>query len=113
MAIQISGTTVINDSRQLQNVASLDATTTASIKSAVGGGGSVTATASGSIANGDTVVLNSNGTVSAVTGSEVAGSVGSESSNFNSANTEIHDALLILVLIKCLFYLKKRFLLII
>ena len=78
MAIQISGTTVINDSRQLQNVASLDATTTASIKSAVGGGASITAVASGTLANGDTVILNSNGTVSAITGSEIAGAKGSD-----------------------------------
>lgn len=92
MAIQISGTTVINDSRQLQNVASLDATTTASIKSAVGGGGSVTATASGSIANGDTVVLNSNGTVSAITGSEIAASVGSETTFF-STTTKTYRAI--------------------
>lgn len=33
MAIQISGTTVVNDSRQLQNIASLDATTSATINS--------------------------------------------------------------------------------
>ena len=38
MAIQISGTTVVNDSRQLQNIASLDSTTTATIASAAGGG---------------------------------------------------------------------------
>jgi|11BtaG_2_1085332.scaffolds.fasta_scaffold01348_3 hypothetical protein len=74
-----------------------------------------TAVASGTLANGDTVVLNSNGTVSAVTGSEVAGSVGSESSTFTSANTEIFDALFdpstnkVLVLFKELvspYYLK-------
>lgn len=35
MAIQISGTTVINNSRQLQNIASLDATSTTNIKAAV------------------------------------------------------------------------------
>ena len=34
MAIQISGTTVVNNSRQLQNIASLDATTTTTISSA-------------------------------------------------------------------------------
>jgi len=39
MAIKIIGTTVVNDSRQLQNIASLDATTSATISSAVGGGG--------------------------------------------------------------------------
>ena len=37
MAIQISGTTVVNNSRQLQNIASLDSTTTATIAAAVGG----------------------------------------------------------------------------
>lgn len=41
MAIKVSGTTVINDSRQLQNVASLDATTTATISAVAGGGISI------------------------------------------------------------------------
>lgn len=39
MAIQISGTTVVNDSRQLQNIASVDATTAAVIAENAGGGG--------------------------------------------------------------------------
>lgn len=40
MAIKISGTTVINDSRQLQNVASVDTTTVDTLKAAgLGGGG--------------------------------------------------------------------------
>lgn len=39
MAIQISGTTVINNSRQLQNIASVDATTAAVIAANAGGGG--------------------------------------------------------------------------
>lgn len=38
MAINISGTTVINNSRQLQNIASLDSTTAATIGAAAGGG---------------------------------------------------------------------------
>ena len=38
MAIQISGTTVINNSRQLQNIASVDATTAAVIAANAGGG---------------------------------------------------------------------------
>ena len=38
MAIKVNGTTVINDSRQLQNVASLDATTVAAIGAAGVGG---------------------------------------------------------------------------
>lgn len=37
MAIQISGTTVVNDSRQLQNIASVDATTAAVIAANAGG----------------------------------------------------------------------------
>ena len=39
MAIQISGTTVVNNSRQLQNIASVDATTAATIAANAGGGG--------------------------------------------------------------------------
>ena len=38
MAINISGTTVINNSRQLQNIASLDSATAAVIGAAAGGG---------------------------------------------------------------------------
>tara|TARA_R110000737_G_scaffold4874_1_gene15810 strand:- start:1617 stop:2411 length:795 start_codon:yes stop_codon:yes gene_type:complete len=38
MAIQVSGTSVINNSRQLQNIASLDATTAATVAAAAGGG---------------------------------------------------------------------------
>jgi len=47
MAIQISGTTVVNDSRQLQNIASLDSTTTATISAAAGGPNVQTFTSSG------------------------------------------------------------------
>jgi len=38
MAIKVSGTSVINDSRQLQNIASLDSATTTVIAAAAGGG---------------------------------------------------------------------------
>ena len=38
MAIQISGTTVVNNSRQLQNIASLDSTTTTTLQGAGLGG---------------------------------------------------------------------------
>ena len=37
MALQVSGTTVVNNSRQLQNIASLDNTTTNTIAAAAGG----------------------------------------------------------------------------
>jgi len=67
MAIQISGTEVISNSRGLNNIASVDATTAASISAAgVGGGGTYDFVASGAIASGDVVALNSNGTVSVI-----------------------------------------------
>lgn len=67
MAIKVGGTTVIDDSRQLSNIASVDATTVAALGAAgVGGGGEVDFVASGAISNGDVVVLNSDGTVSVV-----------------------------------------------
>ena len=67
MAIKVNGTEVISDSRALNNIASVDATTAASINAAgVGGGATHQATASGALANGDLVIVNSNGTVSAV-----------------------------------------------
>ena len=75
MAIQIGGTEVISNTRQLKNIGSLDATTTATIGAAAGGG-SITATASGAISAGDPVVLNTNGTVSTVSGSAVYEDIG-------------------------------------
>lgn len=67
MAIQIGGQTVINNSKGLEQITSIDATTAASITAAgVGGGGTQDFTASGAISAGDVVALNSNGTVSAV-----------------------------------------------
>ena len=48
MAIKVSGTTVVNDSRELQNIATLDSTTTTTISNAVGGGAAIqTFTSSG------------------------------------------------------------------
>jgi hypothetical protein len=47
-SIKVSGTTVVNDSRELQNIATLDSTTATTISSAVGGGAAVqTFTSSG------------------------------------------------------------------
>jgi len=75
MAIQISGTEVISNSRGLNNIASVDATTAASISAAgVGGGGTLDFTADGAISAGDVVVLNSDGTVSTVTETTVSAS---------------------------------------
>jgi len=73
MAIKISGTTVIDDSRNITDVENVgDANTVyfgdgSNLTGA--GGGSITATASGTLANGDTVVLNSDGTVSTISSS--------------------------------------------
>ena len=75
MAIQVNGTTVINNSRALTNITSVDATTAAAIGNAgVGGGGSIELVADGSISAGDPVGITSTGkvkTVSAVESNEV------------------------------------------
>jgi len=73
MAIKVSGTTVIDDSRQLSNIASVDATTVAALGSAgVGGGGGVVSlqASGGNISQGDIVALNTDGTITAI---DVAG----------------------------------------
>jgi len=70
MAIKISGTTVINDSRNItdvENFGNSDTVYTGDGSSLTGiQAGSTTLTASGAISNGDPVVINSNGTVSTV-----------------------------------------------
>jgi hypothetical protein len=72
MAIKVNGTTIIDDSRQLTNIASVDSVSVAALGAAGVGGGSHSATASGAIAAGSTVMVNPNGTLSQVTGSEVS-----------------------------------------
>ena len=77
MALKVGGTEVVDNSRGLKNIATVDATTAASITAAgVGGGGSGTAdlTASGAISDNDFVVLNTNGTVSTVAITKAASS---------------------------------------
>lgn len=77
MAIQVGGTTVVNDSRELQNIATLDSTTTTTITNAVGGGASVqTFTSSG------TWTKPSSGTVAMVTA--IAGGGGGGNSYYYS-----------------------------
>jgi len=97
MAFQINTTEVISDTLGLNNIASIDATTAASISAAgVGGGGTIDFTASGAISAGDVVVLNSNGTVSTVTETAVAASDGSSNaiggSIYNYWSTACYDA---------------------
>jgi hypothetical protein len=77
MAIRVGGTDVIDNSLGLKNIASVDATTADAISAAGVGGGKADFVASGTIANGDVVILNSDGTVTSagleptVVGSEI------------------------------------------
>ena len=68
MAIKVSGTTVIDDSRQLTNIASVDATTVAALSSAGvgGGGGLVSLTSDGAIDARDPVILTGTGEAASV-----------------------------------------------
>ena len=68
MAIKVGGTEVVDNNRQLKNIASVDATTVAALGTAGvgGGGGKFSATADGAIAIGKPVTLQSNGTVKQV-----------------------------------------------
>ena len=87
MAIKVGGTTVVDDSRGLTNIATVDATTAAAISAAgVGGGGEHDFVASGAIANGDVVSLNSDGTVSVVAADGNAAVIGNDSvfNNYSS-----------------------------
>jgi len=61
MAIKVNGTTVINDSRQLQNVASLDATTVAAIGAAGVGGASTLISDNVSVGTGATFTISFSG----------------------------------------------------
>ena len=80
MAIKVQGTTVIDDSRNLQNVPNVNLTGNVYANTFIGdssnlvnlpaSGGSITATASGTLANGDKVIVNSDGTVSVVSGQD-------------------------------------------
>jgi hypothetical protein len=92
MAIQISGTEVISNSRGLNNIASVDATTAASISAAgVGGGGTQDFTATGAIASGDVVGLRSDGTVEVISGTSQTENLGSLTT-FNSSNSTFSAA---------------------
>jgi|13_taG_2_1085334.scaffolds.fasta_scaffold04334_5 hypothetical protein len=59
MAIKVGGTTVIDDSRALNNITSVDATTVAALGTAgIGGGGGIELIASEALAIGDNVAFN-------------------------------------------------------
>jgi hypothetical protein len=86
MAIKVGGTTVINDSRALNNITSVDATTVAALGTAgVGaGGGKFTATADGAIASGKPVALQANGTVKQI--AEVVNDIGTPTASGQYTN---------------------------
>jgi hypothetical protein len=85
MAYKVSGTTVINNSRGLENITSVDSTTATAIGNAGVGGGTVQMTADGSISAGDVVGITSNGSVS--TTSPIFGPT-STSYTMNSGTTD-------------------------
>ncbi len=89
MAIQVSGTQVIGNSRDLTNIASVDATTVTALENAgVGASGVFSFTASGSISAGKPVILNTNGTVSQVSGNLTATNfVGMSTASYTSGQT--------------------------
>ena len=108
MAIKVSGTTVIDDSRNLQNTVNVNATGNAYANTFIGdgsqltnlpaGGSSTKLVASGTLADGSTVVVNADGTVSttgfgsASTGSAVTFESGNAyyiSSSYDSTNGKI------------------------
>jgi hypothetical protein len=75
MALQVSGYTVVNNSRNLTNITGVDATTAAAISAGgVGGGGEQTFTAAAAVSTGDIVGLRSDGKVQTMETLDTAGS---------------------------------------
>ena len=73
MAIKVGGTEVVDNNRQLKNIASVDSATVTALGAAgVGGGSSFDATMSGSVADGKPMILKTDGTLEAVGESAVA-----------------------------------------
>ena len=88
-SVQLNGTEIVDSTRQLKNIASVDATTVAALGAAGvgGGGGVIEVTASENIAAGDVVVLNSSGQSSKVGYSADADSVSEETLSVSSLNS--------------------------
>jgi len=97
MAIKVSGTTVVDDSRNLQNLVNLNTSGNVYANTFVGdadqltnlpaSGGSFEAIASGTLSDGSTVIVNADGTVSAVGGDPYTASLGSRTT-FDSGQGE-------------------------
>ncbi len=99
MALKVGGTTVINDSRQLSNIASVDSTTVAALGAAgIGGGGGIELTAAENVVEGDTLAMDfSTGKVKKVTR---VGGLGSSTGDYvydssQSSNLQIYDLITI------------------
>ena len=98
MAIKVSGTTVIDDNRNLKNSVNLNAAGNVYANTFIGdgsqltnlppSGGTVTATASGTLSDGSAVVVNADGTVSVIAddATNVSESIGTASQFASSSN---------------------------
>ena len=92
MAIKISGTTVIDNSQNITNAGIVTATSFTGDGSQLtnlpgGGGNTLEATASGTLADGSKVIVNADGTVSVVAQTETTGSGVESPVVFNSTTT--------------------------
>ena len=85
MAIQVSGSTVIHDSQDVQVSGMFTASSfvgdASQLTNLPASGGTLEATASGTLADGSKVIVNADGTVSVITQTNVAASVGSPQSD--------------------------------
>ena len=97
MAIKISGTTVIDNSQNITNVGVVTATSFTGDGSQLtnlpgGGGNTLEATASGTLADGSKVIVNTDGTVSVVTQTETTGAGAGTPAVFESDTTYDNSA---------------------
>ena len=92
MAIKVGGTTVVDDSRALTNITSVDATTVAALGTAgIGGGGGIELTTSEDVVEGDTLAFNfTTGKVEKVTRTGANGTTSLGSLNVQRAGRLAH-----------------------
>ena len=96
MAIKISGNTVIDDSRNITSSGTMSANAYigdgSQLTNLPGGGNVLEATASGTLADGSKVIVNSDGTVSVVAPVETTGPGVGDPTTFESADTRYQSA---------------------